>query len=147
VALLHVKDAEYLADMEAWCVSLLADPEVRIRLALGQVLSVAAQVAGAQVWERCREVIINSIKVNFVRSLPPSTYQCYVVLQARTNMCRLLHIGRIRMDIDKWYGVWHYYTTARCLKKIRNIGVLLQIQQRSSCSTNVWLGCRQKQCI
>jgi hypothetical protein len=50
---------------------LLEDDEVRVRLAVGQMLRALATKRGVSVMEACQETVLNSIKNHFV-----STDQC-----------------------------------------------------------------------
>ena len=77
-----VEDAEYVASVQTFALSLLSHREVRIRNAVAETLGVLARKNGASVWESCKDVVLDTITSNFVcpRCLPmptPGIPSCY----------------------------------------------------------------------
>lgn len=67
VAVPAVDDPEFGQAIERWAMDNLEEREVRVRLAIAQVLGILASKLGTPVWERCGPVIMQSITSNFER--------------------------------------------------------------------------------
>lgn len=73
VVIPHTADAEFDTDIEEFSLGLLSHSEVRVRNAVAQTLGVLASKHGAQVWERCRDTVLQNITANYVRNITPGS--------------------------------------------------------------------------
>jgi len=64
----HAADPAFLDNAIEICLDRLEDAEVRVRLAVGQVLKALSAEMGTVVWEKTSERILCSIRENFVSS-------------------------------------------------------------------------------
>ena len=65
----HAADPAFLDNAIHMCSDRLEDAEVRVRLAVGQVLKASSAEMGTVVWEKTSDRILASIRENFVSSL------------------------------------------------------------------------------
>lgn len=74
---------------------LLEDPEVRVRLAVGQLLRSLAAKHGLSVLEAVQDTVLNSIHTHFVSPLHGGTRHKHVVLQqlATCSSCQCIEAG------------------------------------------------------
>ena len=62
----HAADPAFLENAIQMCSDRLEDSEVRVRLAVGQVLKALSSEMGTVVWEKTSDRILTSIRENFV---------------------------------------------------------------------------------
>jgi hypothetical protein len=62
----HAADPAFLENAIQMCSDRLEDAEVRVRLAVGQVLKALSAEMGTVVWEKTSDRILSSIRENFV---------------------------------------------------------------------------------
>ncbi len=62
----HAADPAFLENAIQMCSDRLEDSEVRVRLAVGQVLKALSAEMGTAVWEKTSDRILSSIRENFV---------------------------------------------------------------------------------
>jgi hypothetical protein len=74
----HAADPAFLENAIEMCSDRLEDAEVRVRLAVGQVLKALSAEMGMVVWEKTSERILSSIRENFVSSGGKSCGQDHV---------------------------------------------------------------------
>jgi hypothetical protein len=70
----HAADPAFLENAIQMCSDRLEDSEVRVRLAVGQVLKALSAEMGTVVWEKTSDRILSSIRENFVSIFYMHTY-------------------------------------------------------------------------